>query len=301
MLYRLTEFKMRRYIQKIKKGIFLLAILGGMTACELDQITNPNAPGTDIVNSPGLSDLQNLVSGIESGMRNRLGTYYDGVGVIGREYWRFSGSDPRFTNDLLGEGTSVLDNNTFYTTNTYSERYRVVKNTNLLIEAVPNTTASIDDNTKNNFIAFAKTIQAHQLLMALNQQDANGIRTNVADPDNLGDFESKTAALTTINTLLTDANNLLDGRTGALGFDLSQGFEGYSTVEGFQQFNRAIAARVAAYREDWAGVLTALDDSFLSLSASDLNKGIFYYFSIAGGDLTNPLFLSPPLVFLPPL
>lgn len=282
---------MKTYIQWMKRAVFLLVFLGATTACEIDEVTNPNAPDIDITKNPALSDLLNIVSGTEAGMRNRLGTYYDGVGVIGREYWRFSSSDPRFTTDLLGKGTSTLDNNTFYTTGPYAERYRVVKNANLLIEGVNNTSASISTDDKNFFIAFAKTIQAHELLLVLNQQYTNGIRTSVADPDNLGAFEGKDAALTSIATLLDDAGTLLAGKTGALPFTLSDGYSGFSDVPGFYQFNRALAARVAVYRGNYSDALTHLGNSFYDLNGS-LNSGVFYPFSIAGGDELNPLFLT---------
>ena len=65
--------------------------------------------------------------------------YFDDVGVIGREFYRFSTSDPRFTSDLLGKASAVLDNNTFYITNPYSARYRVIKNLYILIDALTNT------------------------------------------------------------------------------------------------------------------------------------------------------------------
>src|SRR5882762_5373784 len=99
------------------------------TSCKVDVINDPNNPGAGTISeNASLSELQNLVDGIESGMRDNLGNYYDGVGVIGREFYRCSTSDPRFTSDLLGKGSATLDNNTFYTTNPFAARYRVIKN-----------------------------------------------------------------------------------------------------------------------------------------------------------------------------
>lgn len=260
-----------------------------ITSCEIDELDDPNNPSIDLINDATLAELQNLVTGIEGGMRNRLGTYYDDVGVIGREFYRFSGSDPRFTADLLGKGSSELDNNTFYITGPYAERYRVIKNANLLLEAVDNTSAAISGTQKDYIRGFANTIKAYQLLLNLNLLYENGIRTDVNDPDNLGPFRSYNDALNDIEGLLNEAATQLSGSEDEFVFDLSSGFDGFDTPEGFLEFNRALAARVATYQEDYGEALGYLDDSFFSLSA-DLYLGPQYFFSTAGGDATNPMF-----------
>ena len=159
------------------------------TSCEVEPILDPNNPSVGgITQNASLGEIQNLVDGTEATMRSDIAFYYDGVSVIGREYYRFSTSDPRFTSDLLGKGSAVLDNNTFYTTNPFDARYRVVKNANILIEALTNTTAAITEEQRKAGIAYAKTVKAHELLMVLNMQDDNGVRIDVANPDNLGPF-----------------------------------------------------------------------------------------------------------------
>ena len=50
---------------------------------------------------------------------------------------------------------------------------------------------------KKAYTGFAKTIKAYQLLMNLNLTDSNGIRVDVADPDNLGpivDYRHRTCS-----------------------------------------------------------------------------------------------------------
>jgi hypothetical protein len=219
-------------------------------------------------------------------MRDALNFYYDDVSVIGREYYRYSTSDPRFTSDLLGKESSVLDDNTFYTTNPFAARYRVVKNTNILLEALANTTAAISDEERKAALAYTKTIQAYQLLMVFNLSYSNGVRMDVKDPDNLGPFLGKDESLAAIGQLLDEANSDLQGNSAAFPFN--------STIFGddaatFSEFNRALAARVAVYRSDWAGALTALDNSFFSLTG-DLNTGAYQIYSTNGGDQLNPMF-----------
>lgn len=282
--------------------IFWITTLAGLlAACRLEQLTDPNNPSVDLVNNPTLAELQNLVSGIEAGMRDRLDTYMDAVSLIGREYYRFSASDPRFTGDLLGKGNSVLDNNTFYTTAPYYARYRVVRNCHYLLQAIDNTSAPLSEEEKNGFRGFAKTIIAYQLLLVLNMQNENGIRVDVANPNQLGPIVSKTQALQYIANLLDEAANHLNNAGNTLAFQLSSGFSGFNTPVGLLHFNRAVAARVAVYREDWIGALLALQDSFLDVNQNgnidptdlqnvDLMLGPRHVFSTAGGDLLNPLF-----------
>jgi starch-binding outer membrane protein, SusD/RagB family len=260
------------------------------TSCKVEPLRDPNNPGAvELSSNPSLSEIQNLVTGIESGMRLDIGFYYDDVGVIGREFYRFSNSDPRVYIDLLGEGNSQLDDNTFYTTNPYAARYRVVKNTNILLEGLQNTTASISVAQKAVGSAYAKTIQAHELLMNLNLQNNNGIRVDVADPDALGPFLTKDQSLAAIIALLDNAYADLSANAGVtLPFNTT--LFGDGTAGSFAQFNRALAARCKVYAEDWAGALDALDNSFLDLNG-DLRTGAYYTFSTTGGDILNPLFV----------
>jgi hypothetical protein len=89
--------------------------------CKVEPILDPNNPGIGTISAnPTVGEIQNLVTAIESGMRDNMNFYFDDAGVIGREFYRFSTSDPRFTSDLLGKGTAVLDNNTFYITNPFA-------------------------------------------------------------------------------------------------------------------------------------------------------------------------------------
>lgn len=266
-------------------GLFVTASV--WPGCKVEPILDPNNPSTDgITQNAQLSELQNLVVGTEAAMRIYLGTYLDDVSMIGREYYRFAASDPRVTGDILGKGAATLDNNTFYTTNPFSGRYRVVKNTNVLIQALQNTKADITDDQRRAGIAYAKTVQAHELLMVFNLEYENGIRVDVSNPDKLGPFLSKDESLNAIQNLLNEANNDLKGNTADLPFNTTLYNKKASE---FSKFNRALAARVAVYRKDWATASTALSESFLSLTGS-LTDGSYYLFSTGGGDLLNPVF-----------
>ncbi len=278
-------------LRNFSKIIFPVLLALGFAACEIEPIEDPNNPSVgSITENASLSEIQNLVTGIEGGMRTNLGNYFDGVGAIGREIYRFSTSDPRFTSDLLGKGSATLDNNTFYTTNPYSARYRAIKNANILIEAVENSQAITSDEQRSAAKGYANTIKAYQLLIVWVQQYDNGIRVDVSDPDNLGPFVGENdpkAALRAIAALLDEGHNQLKSGGAAFPFSLGSGFAGFNTPTTFDKVNRALLARVQVYNENWDSALAALGESFFDLMGN-LNTGVFHTYSTAGGDALNP-------------
>ena len=278
-------------LRNISKFIAPALLVLGFAACNIETIEDPNNPSVGAITSnASLSEIQNLVTGIEGGMRLNLGFYFDGVGAIGREIYRFSTSDPRFTSDLLGKGSATLDNNTFYTTNPYAARYRTVKNANILLEAVENSTAITTNEARSAAKGFANTIKAHELLLVWVQQYDNGIRIDVSDPDNLGPFVGEgdhKAALRAIASLLDDGFAQLNSGGTAFPFSLSSGFAGFDTPASFAKVNRALLARVQAYNENWDNALQALAGSFLDLNG-DLGLGVYHPYSTGGGDALNP-------------
>ena len=280
------------HIKSILAATMLMAIIvAGFQSCKIDEQLDPNNPSlTGIEQNATVDELNNLATGMLSGMRIRFDTYLDGVCVIGREYYRFSGSDPRFTSDLLGKEGAVLDNNTFYTVNPWADRYRVVRNGWILRHAVDNTTAVLTDEEKNGYRGFAKTIQVVELLYNLNMQYENGIRIDVEEPENLGPFLDYHSSLAGLMTLLDDGYNDLQNSGDHFTFTLSSGFAGFDTPENFAKFNRAIAARLALYHGDFSSVTSLLNASFFSMDG-DLKEGVYMVYSTSGGDILNDAYL----------
>ena len=216
--------KFNREIIKISFAAMLAMSFTQLSSCKVDDIVNPNNPSLEgVLKNATIDDLNNIVVGTESGLRNGLGSYYDNTGVIGREIYRFSGSDPRFTSDLLGAGNAVLDNNTFYTTTFWASAYRVVKNTNILIESASNTNF-ITEAQKQGYLGFSNTIKAYSLLLVLNLTDDNGIRIDVTDPTKLGPIVNKTEALAAIAQILDTGSSQLANAGASFAFNLSLGF-----------------------------------------------------------------------------
>src|SRR6202012_3590080 len=134
-------------------SILFLAIILFFTACKKDYGNLNNATVEDLLKNATQSELNNLVSGTESGMRVSLNFYLDDVSIIGRETYRLSGSEPRYVLDLLGANSSTLTGDNFYITFPWAARYSVVKNCNILIQAASNST-SISSAQKAGYVGF---------------------------------------------------------------------------------------------------------------------------------------------------
>jgi hypothetical protein len=266
--------------------IYVMAVVAILPSCK-KEITSLNGTTIeDLTANANKFQLSNVVTGTEAGIRNNMDFYLDVTGLIGREMYRFAGSEPRYTSEVLGSGSATLNNNTFYLLNPWNARYRVVKNCNILIQAATNSTL-ITAAERKGFLGFAKTIKAHQLLLNLNLTYTNGIRLQVEDPDHMGPIVNYTESLTAIAAMLDEAKADLTG--AAIVFNLSEGFDGFKDAAGLIKFNRAIAARVAVYRQQWAAALTALNESFFDLNGS-FNTGIYSVFSSGPNDQLNPAF-----------
>lgn len=258
-----------------------------LSSCQKDY-GNLNSPTEEsFLSNASSSDLNNLVTGTESGMRTNMALYLDDVGSIGRENYRFSASEPRYVTDLLGADQATLSNSNFYITNTWASRYRVVKNCNTLIQAATNSNL-ITTGEKSGYIGFAQTIKAYQLLLCLNQTDSNGIRLDVSNPAALGPIVPLQQSLAAIQAMLDSGKTALQNAT--IVFPLSSGFNGFSDAAGLIQFNRALSARVQVYLSNWSAALTALTESFYGLN-KDINLGVYSVFGTGSGDQLDPAFI----------
>lgn len=247
--------------------LYLIAL-----GCEDLNFPDPNSPST------ASATVQSLVTGAEAGMRGSLSNYLIGVSSVGREAYHFEPADPRYTGELIH---GPLDPGGFVVYSSWNSRYRVIKNCQLLLE-------KSDDKGVEGF---AKTIEAYQLLLALNMQNNNGVK--IAPYNGLdSDPASKAAAFTEIARLLDDASSALDAAGASFGFKLSSGFSGFDTPATFKKFNRALAGRVAVYMGQWDKALTALGQSFMDASG-DMDLGVYHVFGSGQGDASNGMYENP--------
>ncbi len=281
---------MKKFAIKPLIGALLTGVFLNFSACQLDNIPNPNAPDQINLENGGatLNDLRLLASGLEAVLRVDMEFHFWTTSIVGRDYWDLRNTDPRYTGELLGKGGGDLDDNGFLTTRSYAGRYRAARSAWVTIHATQNSTASLTQAQRNGFIGHARTLLGYSLLMEVNRQYQNGIRTDVEDPDNRGGYEAYDVALRSIRAILDQANTELDGAeflfTSTLGDEAR-----------VKQFNRALAARVEMYKGGStapAAMRPLLQETWMDADG-DMNEGVYYVFGAGGNNRLNPLYNVP--------
>jgi hypothetical protein len=265
---------MKNYINKIT--LFIMAMVVA-TSCDYEEQFDPNNPSTALIlNNASKATLQGVVTGLEARHRVYFTNSTQMFGSFGREVWAFFGSDPRFINDWLGvSGTTYPD---FFASNgTYLSPYQAVLQANTLIAAVdPAVNTNLTIAEANGYSGFAKTIKAFQLSYP---------------PLDPGPIVDRVQALAGIRAILDEGFTEL--QNGEISFSLTSGWGGFTTAAQLGQVNRAIAARLAVYAEDYSGALSALNSSFLDLndarSEGAMTNGPMLVYGEAP-DVNNPLF-----------
>ncbi len=277
-----------RYIAKGSIAVVAFLAILCSTSCSFDEQVDPNRPSLEgVLTDASQNQLNNLVVGVESAMRNSLAIQTTGSGTMARELYLFD-ADPRNTGDLLGANGASLDNNSFYSTAPWGGRYVSIKNANILLESLDNTT-SVTDAQKAGYRGFARTVIAYELIEIL--RSYNVARVDVSDPENLGPVLDFDAALAAVRSLLDQAQTDLGSAGTEFAFSLA-GFDGFDTPSTFMQFNRAAAAEAAVYAGDGGAAITALNASYFDLMG-DLTAGPEHVYSLDSGDFTNGLFKIP--------
>jgi hypothetical protein len=285
----------------MKKIFKYLAVVGiSLVACnplQLDEIVDPNNPSVASVSSNATrSQIQFLVTGLESRHRGYVVNVSQAWNTFGREIWYLNSSDQRFQTDWLGQAGRVPDAAYFGFGTTgggsYASPYQAIRQAELLMSAVENTILDLDPAVdaaqKSAVRGFAKTIMGYQFMIPANFMYSNGIRIDVKDPLNPGPYVTYQQGLQHAEDLLDEAYDELGAGGTTFPFTLTSGWTGFNSNTGLRQVNRAIAARLNAYQQDWQGVLDALDDSFMNV-AGNLNAGPSHPYS-GPPDVFNPLF-----------
>jgi hypothetical protein len=152
---------------------------------------------------------------------------------------------------------------------------------------------------KRAALGFAKTIEGIELLTVIATRDTIGAVVQInKDATDLAPFVSRDSVYRFLQNVLDEAAADLAAGGAAFPFNLNSGFTGFNTPATFRQFNRAMAARAAAYHATagggaaaWTRARTALDASFINVnanSATAYNVGVYHPFA-AAPDVTNPL------------
>lgn len=269
-------------------GLLLLA------ACAEDLMIPDfnNEELDDLRDNPTRTAIASASSGLLASGRDEFDDrngYVSLLGILGRESYNFDGSDPRFITEMLGG--SLNASSPAFGGNLWTERYSNIRTGLIILDAVDVLdSAEMPDEEKEAVRGFVKTMQAHEFILLVNTRDVNGVvidvnRDPTGDP---GPLVGPSEALAFIEGLLDEAATHLDN-AGDFPFQLTSGFAGFDTPGTFRQFNRALAARVDAYQEDYMEALTNLSESFLDINAP-LDLGVYHVFGTNPGDVSNELF-----------
>jgi hypothetical protein len=262
------------------------------SACKDLVVPDYNNPGLDdLVNNPTPTKIAQASQGLLVGTRVGIGEqngYISLLGIVGRESYNFDPADPRFITEML---VGPLDGGSpAFGGNLFAAPYRNIRNANILLGAVDKV-IGMSDSQKSAVRGFAETIQALDYLNVVNTRDDLGapIDVNIGPTDDPAPIVTKAAVLTEIVRLLDDGLTKLNAGSAAFPFVLSPGFADFATPTEFAKFNRALKARVEAYRGNYASVLTSLGGSFLD-TAEPLTLGAYQSYSTGSGDTPNALF-----------
>ncbi len=267
-------------------GAALLLTFFSAGACNYD-ITNPNSP--DVIGpNPSAAQVGAAVNGILIATRQDVADWALDGAIFGREAYRIDPADPRFVQEMM-QGPLDPGSRAFGGDH-WLEPYSAIRSANDLL-AVIGTASALSAEQQGAVSGFAHTLQAYNFIIVLSShtQDQIPIDVGTDASGTPAPFVTNAEAWNHVIALLDQAATELVGT--AFPFTLPAGFTGFNTPATFLQFNRALRARVAVYRGDFANALTFLGQSFLN-TGLPLSTGVYMDFGTGPGDVANPLAVS---------
>ncbi len=281
----------------MRRIIASLVTVAAVTAagCNLD-LTNPNNPTIGGALTNPRAATSRMIAGVMSTYRgNKAGQIQD-FGSFGREIYNMFITDGR---SITGPYRDWRQNTAFAAGSQWAGRYGNYRNAYAAIQIVNNTSA-LTDAEKSGALGVLKTYIALDLLHVVEARGVIGAVVDMTDdPNAVLPIVSQDSALQWISAKLDEANTDLAADTMAnFYFPIYAGFAngvaGASTPTGFAQFNRAIKARVEAYRGSlgcatcYNTALTALTGTWIQdLTVANRDNGIYVVYSTATGDALN--------------
>lgn len=284
----------------MRQAIAALTLMSALAvgACNFD-LTNPNSPPPIGPNATP-DQVKSAAVGLLVALRVDVTRWVLNNGILGREGYRLDTADPRFTTELLA---GPLDpSNDAFGGGQWAAEFRAIQSGYAILNVIGS--AQIPTGQQEAARGFVHTMQAVAFLMVLNShtQDSIPVDVNRSVSQPLAPFVSNDSAYKYVLSLLDSAKTELQAAT-AFSFDPGPGFVGFNTPATFLKVNRALAARVQAYRASpsapgvgctacWDSVLTNLAASFID-PAAPLDIGVYHAYSTGNQDVTNGLSQDP--------
>jgi starch-binding outer membrane protein, SusD/RagB family len=265
-----------------------------------DVIIDPNGSSASTLKNATRAQVNQLVIGVQSAIRNGIVSFIRESSAVGREVIYSASTDQRYYTEILGTEAAQYNgtNDPSGIFNGYYVSYSSLRRRALITEKSAAASVAYNATEKKAIEGFCKTMDAYACLILLNMQGANGIRETFTDLTIPGDFlkpgkfGTYTSGLIHCKKLIDDALAALNAGGTSFPFTFSGGWDGFNTIVDFKKFNRAIAARIAMYQQNWSGMLTSLDSSFMNLTGN-LKTGPVMTFSTAANDQSNGLYHVP--------
>jgi hypothetical protein len=286
----------------LTRGLLATAGLLTVTACNADRLNVPNfqnpTPGS--IQSDPATAVPLLASGVLRDDRTFATTFVRDVGILGREAYNYTPTEGRNTSGYLT--TDVNNQTSFGGVSNWSGFYNVLRdNFNLLRVAEETPDEIFSPAQKNGVRGFSHTIEGLELSYVIATRHNLGAPVEITvEPTELSPFVSRDSVYNRIIGRLNQAQTELGQAGTAFPFALPSGFTGFTTPATFAQFNRALAARINAYRASLgvAGcgaarsatcynlVLQNLSQSFISPTGA-LDAGVYRTYSASAGEVAN--------------
>jgi len=288
----------------LRVGVMAAAMLAGF-GCSTDRLNVPNFqnPTVESIGVDPAAAIPLLATGVLRDDRGNMTTYVLGVGILGREAYNYTPTEGRNTSGFLTSDVNV--NNSFGGGSNWAAQFFTLRdafNTLSVAEGAPSTVFT--DAQKNAVRGFVHTMEGLALLYLVNTRDQLGVPVELtAEPTDIAPFVSRDSVFNRIVGRLNQAVTELQGAgTTAFPFTFHAGYAGFTTPTNYIKFNRALAARVNAYRASlgiqgcgaprsaacYQTVLTNLSQSFID-PAGSLSLGPINVYSAAANDASNGL------------
>lgn len=280
----------------ISLAVGALALLGCSDRLDVPNFQNPTVSS---ITSDPVGAIPLLATGVLRDDRGQMTGYVLGLGILGREAYNYTPTEGRNTSGWL---TSDVNNGTSFGGGAlWGGPYFTVRDAFNTLGVIDASGAVFTDAQKSAMKGLMHTEVALSLLYLINTRDKLGIPVEVFDDaTKLAPFVSRDSAFSYIVATLNQAQTELGNGGTSFPFTLHAGFAGFTTPATYAKFNRALAARVNAYRASlglsgcgaarsaacYQTVLTNLQGSFID-AAGALSNGVFNVYSAAANDVAN--------------
>ena len=244
---------------KLASAALLLTVFSA-GACNYD-ISNPNSPDV-IGTNPSAAQVGAAVNGILIATRQDVADWALDGAIFGREAYRIDPADPRFVQEMM-QGPLDPGSRAFGGDH-WLEPYSAIRSANDLL-AVIGTASALTAEQQSAVSGFAHTLQAYNFMIVLSSHTQDQIPIDVGTDASAppAPFVTNAEAWNHVIALLDQAAAELHGHRVSRS-RCPPGSPASIRPATFLQFNRALRARVAVYRGDFAGALTFLGQSFLN-------------------------------------